>query len=295
MLTYRLLHFRDNIPDIHIKLIGRDKELIKPYLQLFSKFGTAEEKKIYDEEIANTFTKFLEIKNDKKHSTIEYALIPLILILMEESKARNPIKFSDLWDLLQCHVKGELNKSKPNEYNTEDYGTIYRNTISSTLEKLGVKTKRQNTFVKLIFDKKKIKKTSSQYGIIVQDRINDYVSECGERSERSLESYTKESSIEADNTSKFSTETSPVSTNNTNISTKDDANRDLSSTSNNNDEKEPSDNVHSVHHIHHTDKVLKPNLYRIGNSDIIGCRNCKMKGDRWFMINHPCSGSLSEE
>ena len=35
LLIYRLIHFKDDIPDIDIGVVGRDKELIKPTLQLF--------------------------------------------------------------------------------------------------------------------------------------------------------------------------------------------------------------------------------------------------------------------
>ena len=55
---------------------GRNKELVKPYLHLFSTFYTEEEKEIYSE-IENTFTKLLSIKNEKKTLTLEFALIPL--------------------------------------------------------------------------------------------------------------------------------------------------------------------------------------------------------------------------
>jgi hypothetical protein len=295
MLIYRLLHFRDIIPDIQVKVSGRDKELIKPCLQLFSKFRTGEEKQIYEDEIKMTFTKFLEIKNEKKHSTIEYALIPLILILMEESKTKNPISFSDLWDLLQYHVKGEHNKNKPNEYNTEDYGTIYRNTISSTLEKLGVKTKRQNSFVKLIFGKKKIKKTVSQYGFVIQEKILDSNGEGSERSEGSLEPDDQKSKSEWDNTTNnhSQNDNKPVER-----GLKNEKNVEYSNISNlvNIQKSNGLDNsVHSIHSVHQASEALKSNLYRIGNTDTIGCYNCKMKDDRWFMNNHPCSGSISKK
>jgi hypothetical protein len=35
MLVYRLIHFRDPIIDLDVGVQGRDKELVKPLLQLF--------------------------------------------------------------------------------------------------------------------------------------------------------------------------------------------------------------------------------------------------------------------
>jgi hypothetical protein len=289
MLIYRLLHFRDIIPDIQVKVSGRDKELVKPSLQLFSKFSTEKGKRIYEEEIQNTFTTLLAIKNEKKTSTLEFALIPLIIDLMEESKTKI-VKFSDFWDKLPYYIKGKMNENKPNEYNTEDYSTIYRNTISNTLEKLGVKTKRQNSFVKLIFDKKKIKKTASQYGFVIQEKIPGSNGEGSERSEGLVDSKAEKFLTDGDKIVKLPTENNTEQTNNRYISTKKDKNSDSSKILERKNDKDPSHSIHRIHSVHLPDRALKPNLYRMGNTDTIGCRECKVKGDKWFMNKHHCRG-----
>jgi hypothetical protein len=41
-----------------------------------------------------------------------------------------------------------------------------------------------------------------------------------------------------------------------------------------------------------TEEITIPNyIYRIGRTDIWGCRNCKFKDDIWFMKIHPCSNN----
>jgi hypothetical protein len=37
--------------------------------------------------------------------------------------------------------------------------------------------------------------------------------------------------------------------------------------------------------------TVSESIYRIGHSDIFGCENCKLTGDKWFMENHNCSRS----
>ena len=32
-------------------------------------------------------------------------------------------------------------------------------------------------------------------------------------------------------------------------------------------------------------------IYRLGRSDIFACENCRLKGDKWEMRQHPCKGS----
>jgi hypothetical protein len=71
MLMYRLLHFKEPIPDIDIGIDGRDKELCKPTLQLF--YNT---KAKY--EIQAALQKFINAKNQRKESTIEAELFPII-------------------------------------------------------------------------------------------------------------------------------------------------------------------------------------------------------------------------
>ena len=37
MLVYRLVHYKDPIPDVNVGVEGREKELCKPTIQLFNK------------------------------------------------------------------------------------------------------------------------------------------------------------------------------------------------------------------------------------------------------------------
>jgi hypothetical protein len=218
LFIYRLLHFNDYFKNIDLDLTGRNKELVKPYLQLFSHYLTEEDKQIYIE-LENTFQTLIRIKNNKKDSSLEYALIPIILELMEESKNKR-ISFSDLWDRMQSYIKGKLNENKPNEYNTEDYGTIYRNTLSSVLHKIGVGTKRHNSYIELIFDHKRIKKSASQYGFIIQEKIDDKNSERSERSEGSLDRYGGKTRLVGDSITEIHSENTLKSTQNESISVK---------------------------------------------------------------------------
>ena len=64
MLVYRLIHFADPIPDINIGVKGRNKELFKPYIQLFHNSEA-------QNEIEETLQKFLGAKNERKSNSLE--------------------------------------------------------------------------------------------------------------------------------------------------------------------------------------------------------------------------------
>lgn len=295
LLIYRMLHFRDRIKNINIGLSGRNKELVKPYLQLFSNFQTDEEKEIFTE-LENTFQKLLEIKNNKKDFSLESALIPIIIDLMYESKIKK-IKFSDFWQRMMNTIRGKLNEYKPNEYNTEDYGTIYRNTVTNTLRKLGVSTKHHNSYTELLFDHKKIMKSASQYCISIQTKIGDIGCEYGACSER----YTKPPVANnhclderpIDLSKKIGLSDMPIrETNDKNEST----HSSSKVTDVNNvrpifiEPSQPSLRSPEAEEVKVEDKVIN-SIYRIGKTDTWGCKNCNLRDDRWFMRKHPCRGS----
>ena len=117
LLVYRLRHFKDPIPDLDIGVEGRDKELVKHSIQLF--YGCK-----CLEEVQETLQYFLDLKNEKKESTIESILLQIVATLV---KYEGPeISSQKIWNTLMEEIPGMLNEKNPNEYHTNDYGTIYR-------------------------------------------------------------------------------------------------------------------------------------------------------------------------
>jgi len=75
MLMYRLLHFKDPIPDINVGVEGREKELSKPVNQLF--YNTKAQK-----EVEETLQSFLNLRTEKKEVTLEPILHPIVTELI---------------------------------------------------------------------------------------------------------------------------------------------------------------------------------------------------------------------
>jgi len=104
---------------------------------------------------------------------MEATLISIIIDLMEKKSKTKIISFIDFWSELKDKLNGYFDEEKPNEYPTEEFGTVYRNSISNVLQKIGVNSKRHNNFTELIFNRKKIMKNASQYNISIQTEIED--------------------------------------------------------------------------------------------------------------------------
>ena len=118
MLVYRLIHFKDSIPDIDINVQRRNKELCKPYIQLF--YGSKSQR-----EIEQMLEKFLQLKSERKAASIENALLPLVINLITDEG--NPVLVSRIWDKITSEIQGQL---YGDEFHSEDYGILYRNSIT---------------------------------------------------------------------------------------------------------------------------------------------------------------------
>lgn len=166
MLVYRLVHFEDTIPDLDVGVRRRAKELCKPYIRLF--YGSESQ-----QEVEQTFQRFLEARNTKKSISLEPILLPVILELIEDKGTKVPS--SEVWDYILEHsmAKPSPNPDRPGGYYLADY-TIYRNTITKLLEDMfGAHSKHAEGGNETVFDKDKLKKLKKFYDvqILIKTRL----------------------------------------------------------------------------------------------------------------------------
>jgi hypothetical protein len=153
MLVYRVIHFKDPIPDIDINVQRRNKELCKPYIQLF--YGSKSQTKI-----EQTLEYFLQQKSERKSASIENVLLPLIINLMSEEG--NSISISSIWKKITSEIEGTL--INDDEYHTIDYGNLYRNKITKLVcDKFGAESKRVHKGRVLLFNPDKLQRILRSY------------------------------------------------------------------------------------------------------------------------------------
>jgi hypothetical protein len=157
MLIYRLIHFKNSIPDIDINVQRRNKELCKPCIQLF--YGTS-----VQETIERTFQTFLDIKNGKRARSLEAVIIPVIIALVEAEG--NEVSSSRIWEFIKENIDGESYGS--DEYHIADY-ILYRTTVTKLLEdKFGAEPpKHTNRGSVVAFNLDKLRKIQKSYDIDV--------------------------------------------------------------------------------------------------------------------------------
>ena len=162
MFVYRLVHFNDNIPDLDVGVIRRNKELVKPYIRLF--YGSKSQ-----EEVEQTFQTFLDIKNEKKSVNIESILIPS-LISFVESYGASLIPSKEVWSFLKSNFDPD-NEHEYDRISISDH-LIYKNTITRILEdKFGAKQRHCEKGNAVMFDIDKLRKIQKSYDVSTKIRV----------------------------------------------------------------------------------------------------------------------------
>jgi hypothetical protein len=253
LFMYRLIHFKDPIPDLDIGIIGRDKELSKPILQLFH--NTKAQLKVKD-----TLQKIIDSKNQRKGTIFESMLLAIIASLI--TSEGHLISFRRFWDYLKLNIPGKQDENRPNEYHTESYGTLYSTTITNIMQdKFGVMTKHARNGNVLVFNVEIISKLAKQYNHKIVIALNANGSEGGEHGEgvwKKRYGDTSESEHEKQDINDLKEEkTIPKGD-------------DLLSLS-----PSPPSPLDTIYR-------------KYPRSDVWACHNCNMSSDIWFMKKHPC-------
>ena len=161
MLCYRLVHYKDLLPEIDTGLKNRDSELCNPTIQLF--YGTQAMK-----EIIPTLEIFVKQRRERKSNSVEAVLYTIIKELIDDlNTVPNliSIPFSMIWGKITdgSSIEGNYNFNTPNQYETSDY-IIYQNTLSKLIrDKFGGKLDRKEKGSNLIFNKNEFAKFDKVY------------------------------------------------------------------------------------------------------------------------------------
>ncbi len=272
MLAYRLLHSKDPIPDVDIGLDGRDKELCKPLIQLFNNTSS---KKI----IRSALQSFLDLKNQRKSNLIEAALHPIIVNLVSQYGSRE-LTVNQIWSSIKETIDGTYDERKSNEFQSADYGVIYRNTITNIIcDKFGATRKHTKNGSLLTFDLEKLVKIGKAYNL-----------------ETNMQAMLEGDDGDGSDGSTDSTDTLGLNSHAENRDTGLNIKGNISnlesgienSTHKNNDS-------HALSSIEPSQLSQPSPIYRLGHSDTFSCHNCKQKGDKWFMLQHKCQEEGKEQ
>jgi len=176
MLCYRLIHYKDLLPEIETGLKNRDNELCKPLLQLF--YNT----KALKNEIIPTLEEFVKQRRIRKGNSIDAALYPIIkkhvfaaeglnsetntYSELKEKKKSVKVAFSYIWNSIkEGEIDGHYDEKKNKyEYETVDHGSLYLNSLPKMIsDKFAAQIKKESYGSALIFDVEKLERFEDLY------------------------------------------------------------------------------------------------------------------------------------
>ncbi len=154
LLLYRLIHFKDDILDIDIDIIGTCQ----------THTPTFPAHKITDSSNRNPS----DLKNRRKATAIHAALLSVSSSLVAKKRISAVDKkveayASEFWLELPEHIKGQQDEKKLGEYQSVEFGMLYKSTVSKILQdNFGVESRHTKHGSLLTFDCQTIKKLESQ-------------------------------------------------------------------------------------------------------------------------------------
>jgi hypothetical protein len=164
LLVYRLLHFKDKILDIKLNIQGREKQLFKPVLRVFQHTQT-------QNKLLPVISKYISQRRENNANTLNAFLYDHMKGLI---KAQNTYELESnlIWNTIKGTLQGKDIPSKPQSYDTVEFGSISQKGITETLVQVfGAKPTKRHSGRTLIFDQNKLQRLSRIYDLSIDVKV----------------------------------------------------------------------------------------------------------------------------
>ena len=159
LLVYRLLHFKDKISDIKLNIHNREKQLFKPVIRLFQNTKTLAD-------VLPVISKYVSQRREKNTNSLHAFLYRTIKELVEAENTFE-LESSLIWRTVKEILPGNENISKPQSYESVDFGVLSQKEITQTLKEVFGATPPKHTGKNrtLIFDKSVLERLDKIHGL----------------------------------------------------------------------------------------------------------------------------------
>ena len=255
------------------------KQLFKPVIRIFQNSKTLDE-------LLPVISKYVTQKREANSSS-QHAFLYAVARDMIKSRKTTEIESSFIWNYIRENLQGVDIPRKPLSYDTSEFGTISQKEIILIYEHVfGAKTKKTNGIRKVYFNIPKLQRLGKVYDLATEIKVIRDGDDSFEQNRGS--DWTDWTDVGLDRHIAASTDERGLIAN-TAISERE-----------NGPSNGPVDSKHPVHPPDPPHPTLSPmaeagigigiGVYRLEHSDTFACHNCKMRGDKWFMEGHECSG-----
>jgi hypothetical protein len=297
LLIFRLVHFKDKIPNIQLNIKNREKQLFKPVLRLFQNTETLNE-------LLPVISKYVSQRRESNANTL-YAFLYRTIMELINLQESFELESSVIWSTLTDVLPGEFSPNKKLSYDSSDFGTISRKEITQILKEVfGAKpSKRHGNGSRLIFDKSKLERVGKAYDVSMEVKVT--INNNGEDGYDGVNLGLDKHLIEHENNEEKAEPTIDNSKNHEKITRN---NIKITPRDENKSTGVTVDPPQPPHHTQNTsipvlatkeqqsspanpeDIDMSDMIYRVGSTDLWACKHCKLRGDTWFMKKHLCKG-----
>jgi hypothetical protein len=164
LLVYRLLHFRDKIPDIKLNIQNREKQLFKPVLRVFQNTQTLDK-------LLPVISKYISQRRENNANTLHAFLYRTIAKLVKTQDSYE-IESSLIWNTIKETLQGSDIQNRPQSYDSTEFGVLSQKEIVQTLNDVfGAERSRDRTSRKLVFDPSKLDRLGKIYDLSVEVKL----------------------------------------------------------------------------------------------------------------------------
>jgi hypothetical protein len=150
LLVYRLLHFKDKIPDIKLNIQNREKQLFKPVLRVFQRTETTLN------ELLPVISNYISQRRENNADTLHAFLYRIIKELVQRQDDYE-LESGLIWNTIKKTLPGSEIQNRPLSYDSSEFGIISQKEIVQTLSDVfGAERSRDKTSRKLVFDPSKL-------------------------------------------------------------------------------------------------------------------------------------------
>jgi hypothetical protein len=165
LLVFRLLHFKDKIPDIKLNIQNREKQLFKPVLRIFQNTETTLN------ELLPIISKYVSQKRESNANTLHAFLYRTIKELIEAQDTYE-LESGLIWNIIKETLTGNQVPGKSQSYESIDFGLLSQKEIVQALKDVfGAERSRDKTSRKLAFDRSKIERLAKIYELSVEVKV----------------------------------------------------------------------------------------------------------------------------
>jgi hypothetical protein len=166
LFCYRLLHFKDKIPNIKLNIRNRENQLFKPILRVFQGTRTFET-------LRPVISRYINERRQKKVDSYHAFLYRIVRDLIA-SQGTLELESSTIWSFMKMNLQWKEIPYKPQSIETVEFGVLSQKEITQTLKEImkAEPAKHTGSSRRLVFSQDVLDRMKDTYDIDIEIEVD---------------------------------------------------------------------------------------------------------------------------